>query len=497
MTTALSSTPPPSSLPPVQRLLHELGLVSLWNTGPDSWLVLISRTTRMFAYGSNGIFIALFFSSLGFSDFRIGAFMTLTLLGDVILTVILTLIADRIGRRRILLFGSLMMVLSGFTFIYVENYWILLLASVVGIISATGGDFGPFRAIEESILSHTTAGSSKTRSDVLSWYVVTSALGSAVGTEISGKVVNWLSKKEGWTDVRAYHVMFWLYVLNGGIGAICVLSMSDKTELASSGTTKQLEDEERELEEQERLLEGEEGGGRLSTSTVEHIALNSSSNAHTNTDIKPGAPTSSKWSSKFSQISPQTRAFMYKLWPLLAVDSLADGMVGYALTTYYLAQKFQLSNATLGDITSISYFLAAISSIAAGPLANHLGLINTMVFTHVPSSTAVLLFPAPDSLALTIILFFIRTGLNNMDQAPRAAFIAAVVPSDELTAVNGITSTVRTLASTAGPTITGWLAGGEKFWIAFVAAGSLRLAYDFGLWALFVGMKLNQQGGRG
>ncbi|WVW78214.1 hypothetical protein I302_100165 [Kwoniella bestiolae CBS 10118] len=493
----MTSSPPPSNLSPAQRLLHELGLISLWNTGPDSWLVLISRTTRMFAYGSNGIFIALFFSALGFSDLRIGAFMTLTLLGDVVLTVILTLIADRIGRRNILLFGSIMMILSGLTFIYFENYWVLLLASVVGIISATGGDFGPFRAIEESILSHTTAGSSKVRSDVLSWYVVTSALGSAVGTEISGRVVGWLSKRDGWNDVGAYHVMFWLYVINGGIGVLCVLLMSDKTELAASTSTKQLEDGAGEEAEQERLLEDEDGEGRGSTSTVEHIPLSTSPNSPS-TFAKPESQTvpKSKWSSKLSQISPKTRIVMYKLWPLLAVDSLADGMVGYALTTYYLSQKFDLSNGTLGDITSISYFLAAISSIAAGPLANHLGLINTMVFTHVPSSTAVLLFPAPDSLVLTIILFFVRTGLNNMDQAPRAAFIAAVVPSDELTAVNGITSTIRTLASTAGPTITGWLAGGERFGIAYVAAGSLRLAYDFGLWALFVGMKLNQQGGR-
>ncbi|WWC68155.1 uncharacterized protein I206_102078 [Kwoniella pini CBS 10737] len=483
----------------VERILAELGLTSLWTTGPDSWLVLMSRTTRMFAYGSNGIFIALYFSALGFSDFRIGAFMTLTLAGDVILTVILTLVADRIGRRNILLFGSIMMILSGLIFIYFENYWILLLASVVGIISATGGDFGPFRAIEESILSTTTSKSSKTRSDVLSWYVVTSALGSAIGTELSGRVVNWLSHKEGWNNTRAYHTMFWLYVINGTIGAICIYLMSDKTEVS---TKRGNSIEDGQAEEAEGLLEDDNNGNREGGSTVNQIPLSSIQTSSiperpTSSNGVPPALPKSGWKSKLAQISHPTRKIMYKLWFLLAVDSLADGMVGYALTTYYLAQKFGLSNGTLGDITSISYFLAAISSIAAGPLANHLGLINTMVFTHIPSSAAVLLFPAPNSLVMTIILFFIRTGLNNMDQAPRAAFIAAVVPTDELTAVNGITSMLRTLASTTGPTITGWLAGGDRFWIAYVAAGSLRLAYDFGLWALFVGMKVNQHGETG
>jgi len=115
-----------------------------------------------------------------------------------------------------------------------------------------------------------------------------------------------------------------------------------------------------------------------------------------------------------------------------------------------------------------------------------------MVFTHIPSSAAVLFFPLPSGLWMTVVLFFLRTGLNNMDQAPRSAFIAAVVKPEERTAVLGITSMVRTLASTTGPTVTGILAGGGRFWIAFVAAGALRLGYDLGLWALFVNLKLYQ-----
>ena len=113
-----------------------------------------------------------------------------------------------------------------------------------------------------------------------------------------------------------------------------------------------------------------------------------------------------------------------------------------------------------------------------------------MVFTHLPSSAAVLLFPLAPNLVICVIFFFIRTGLNNMDQAPRAAFIAAVVQPDERTAVMGITSVLRTLAATTGPSVTGFLAENDKFWIAFVAAGTLRIAYDCGLWALFVNMRI-------
>lgn len=203
-------------------------------------------------------------------------------------------------------------------------------------------------------------------------------------------------------------------------------------------------------------------------------------------------PEKSEKKSRFAQISQATRSVMYKLWFLLIVDSLADGMVGYSLTTYYMDQEFDLPKSTLGDITSISYVLSSISTIFAGLLARRLGLINTMVFTHIPSSAAVLFFPLPSGIIVTVALFFIRTGLNNMDQAPRSAFIAAVVKPEERTAVMGITSMLRTLAATAGPSVTGLLAGNDRFWIAFVAAGALRLAYDLGLWAMFVNMKLHQ-----
>src|SRR3569833_271823 len=163
-----------------------------------------------------------------------------------------------------------------------------------------------------------------------------------------------------------------------------------------------------------------------------------------------------------------------------------------SLTTYYMDTKFDISKATLGDFLSAAYLLSSLSTIFAGPLSRHIGLINTMVFTHIPSSTAVLLFPAAQKVPLTFALLLLRVGLNNMDHAPRAALIAAVVKPEERTAVMGITGLLRTLASTTGPTVTGILAGNDRFWIAFVAAGALRLAYDLGLFAMFINIKLHK-----
>ncbi|KAH7313215.1 major facilitator superfamily domain-containing protein [Rhexocercosporidium sp. MPI-PUGE-AT-0058] len=447
-------------------LYQELGLHSLFHTGRDAWFIIAARCCRMMAFGTVALILALFFSELKFSDTYIGLFMTLTLLGDVLLSVLLTAIADRVGRRRVLIGGSIMMVMSGAMFALFENYWILLFAAVVGVISATGGDFGPFRAIEESILSSLTG--PNTRADVLSWYVTVATLGQSMGTESGGRVIHYLQHLDGWTLVDAYHAVFWVYSGVGVLNLIFMALLSDKCEIQKAEDTTK--------EEAEVLLEDDES---LEMEEVGRQSLDQPLQKDQKRRL-------------FSQISPETRSSMYKLWFLLIIDSLADGMTPYSLTTYYMDQKFHMKKSTLGDVISISYFLSFISTMFASPLCRRLGLVNTMVFTHLPSSAAVLFFPFPSSLALTVVLLMIRTGLNNMDQAPRAAFIAAVVKPEERTAIMGITSMLRTLASAAGPTVTGVLAGQKRFWIAFVAAGALRIAYDLGLFTMFVNMTLYQ-----
>ncbi|KAF7585366.1 hypothetical protein BBP40_011113, partial [Aspergillus hancockii] len=374
---------------PIRWLYHEFGIASVHTTGRDVWLIILARTGRMFAYGGTSLIIALFFASLQFSDFQIGIFMTFTLAGDVLLSLLLTLAADRIGRRRVLFAGAFLMVLSGAVFSIFENFWILLLAAILGVISATGSDFGPFRSIEESTLSHLTT--PETRADVLSWYVTTSSLGSAAGTEFTGRAVDYLQTHGDWPVKDAYHAVFWLYILTGAMCMICTFSMSDRCELAQPPPP--------ETGEHQRLLAEPSDDDTSTTNTSAQQQQHDKKNKNKKTNL-------------FSHITSQTRKVMYQLWFLLALDSLADGMVPTSLTNYYLDHKFHLPKSTLGDIMSTGFLLSSVSTVFAGPLARHLGLINTMVFTHLPSSTAVLLFPIPKGVALSVVLYFVRTGLN-------------------------------------------------------------------------------------
>ena len=406
--------------------------------------------------------------------------MTLTLLGDVLLSLLLTLIADRLGRRRILFFGSVMMTIAGTTFALSENFWILLLAAVVGVISVTGADCGPFRAVEESVLSGLT--DEKTRSDVLAWYVTATTMAGAVGSEVAGRVVQWVEKSSG-DVVHAYHVLFWAYAGFGFVGAMLCCGLSKRCEVGNEKGSEMVERGCGTGEEEEVLL--------AMTPTIacgfENAGLQRPGSRQAIT-----APKGKKWNSYISQISRPTLSVMAKLWPLLAIDSLADGMTPYSLMNYYVSLKFHLPASVLGDITSASQFLCAVSAIFAGPLSKHIGLINTMVFTHLPSSITSAFIPLPNSVGWTVALLLFRAALNAMDQAPRTAFIAAVVRPEERTGVMGITSMLRTLAMSVGPSVTGLLAGNDRFWAAFVASGVCRVSYDLGLWILFVNVRVGR-----
>ena len=322
------------------------------------------------------------------------------------------------------------------------------------------------------MLSHLTT--PKTRADVLAWYVTMSTLGSAIGSEASGRLVHYMQNLDGWDLAAAYHFLFYSYTIAGILNAALTYLLTDACEI----------DEKAKAYQQ---VPQDDQGDVAAAQAAPNIGSDRSG-----TYNSTNRPWYTRITSKLSEISSPTRKIMYQMWFLLAVDSLADGMVPYSLTNYYIDEKFHPSKATLGDITSFAYLLGAISTVFAGPMARKIGLINTMVFTHVPSSAAVLFFALPESLAITVILWFTRAGLNNMDQAPRSAFIAGVVKPDERTAVMGITAMIRTLAAMSGPTVTGILAGSNKFWIAFVAAGACRLLYDVGLYVLFINVKLYQ-----
>lgn len=461
-----------------RRLADEFGVTTLSKSSRDVYLLLLTRFIRMFAYGSSTLILALYFATLDFSDPQIGLFMALTLVGDVAISLALTIVADALGRRHIMILGALLMTFSGVLFATASNYWILLFAAVVGVISPSGNEIGPFRAVEESTIAHLSEAA--TRSDVFAWYVVVGTLGTAGGSLASGWTTQAL-QTGGWTEMASFRLVFWLYAAIGLVKAAISLRLSPACEQSETAVQKEEEHEMDSHESEQRpMLDDSDDDDHEQRDT------------HAPKSESPPRPPEKKKKAKLAimNLSSASRKTLLKLCALFSIDSFASGMVPGSLVAFFMNRKFALPTGKLGTVISATAFVSSIGNVLASSIAKRIGLIKTMVFTHLPSAIFLALFPLPNSLAPSITLLVARSSLAAMDQAPRSAFLSAVVLPEERTAVMGIVNTVKTLSQSAGPLLTGLLAGGGHFWVAFVVAGALKASYDIGMLTMFVNTKL-------
>lgn len=311
-------------------IARELGLATMRHAGKDVYIIILARYIRLTAYGAVALILALFFQEQGFSDEQIGLFMSLTLLGDVLVSLLLTLIADTLGRRRILLLGAVSMAISGAVFATTSNYVALLLAAIIGVISPSGNEIGPFRAIEESTLAHLVA--EDKRSDVYTWYVVLAVLGTSTGLAVGGVAVDSLHAIDGWTDLDVYRAIFWIYTGVGVVKALMTLFLSRQCEHDNWN------DDHDSAAETEPLLNGNGNAENSDTAQVE----------------APTKPKKKLWHA-VSTISKPSRVVLLKLCSLFFLDSLGSGMVPFSLINYYLERKFELPKGKLGGIMSATW----------------------------------------------------------------------------------------------------------------------------------------------
>jgi MFS family permease len=315
---------------PLRWLARELGLSTMKSAGKDVYIIILARYLRLVAFGAIALILAVYFEELGFSDAQIGLFMTLTLLGDVVVSLLLTSVADSLGRRLTLFLGAAAMAVSGAVFALTNNYVALLLAAIVGVISPTGNEIGPFRAVEESTLAHLVPEAG--RSDVFTWYVVLAVLGTSSGLLAGGFVVDSLQARGGWTELDAYRAVFWIYTVVGCVMAGMTLFLSRRCEHGYEEDTQ----EDRRIGENEPLLGGGDEQGVV--------------------DEPQEVPqkVKSRWSA-LATISPQTRWILLKLCSLFFLDSLGSGMVPFSLINFYLERKFDLEKGKLGGIMSATW----------------------------------------------------------------------------------------------------------------------------------------------
>ena len=192
----------------------------------DAWLLFVTRFTRLFAYGALSVVLVFYLTAIGLSPAQVGTLLTLTLVGDTVISLFLTTRADRIGRRRMLVIGSVLMIGAGLTFAFTRNFLFLVIAGTVGVISPSGNEVGPFLPIEQAALSHVIAGPRRTA--VFAWYTLAGSFATALGSLCGGGVSGLASG-----PVAGYRAVILLYAALGLLLALAFARLSPGTEVAA------------------------------------------------------------------------------------------------------------------------------------------------------------------------------------------------------------------------------------------------------------------------
>ncbi|OAP64513.1 hypothetical protein AYL99_00485 [Fonsecaea erecta] len=474
----------------VQWLNRETGLQSICTYGnTDIYLILLTRFLRMFAYGGAALVLAIFlYTQAGVDWKKTGTFMTLTLLGDAAISYGLTIVADKIGRRRVLLIGSLLMSFAGTVFALSKNYYVLLFAAIVGVISPGAHEVGPFRAVEEAILAQLSP--MEARTDIYAWFAVSSTLAMACGLFVTG----WLTyaqrtyMERDWKET--YPPVFGLYAMIGLVKFSITFLLSKNCEASAAAqyswaptTTGSVMDEggSPSSEQTRPLLDG------LPRRSSIPKQANVRTTGRTAQLSQPDSffqrlrkSLSSPW-----KVSRSSLPILIRLCFLFGLNAFASGMLPVTVMSWYMSWRSRwFLTHRIGYALSVVWLAASLSNLFSAAVARRLGLVKAMVCTHLPSAVFLALVPlglVVSGWPLLLFLLLADAALGSMDQAPREAFVAAAFLPRERVQVMGTLNFVRTLAASLGPVVTGLVWTKQTWWVPFEIAAVLKICYDVGL----------------
>ena len=392
-----------------------------------SWLaldgrkILLARGLRTFAYGYLAVILGAYLDRLGLDPFQIGLVFTGAIAGSAVMTVVWSLLADRVGRRRTVTIMAALMAIGGLVFAVSDRFGLLLLGAVTGTISVTSSEVGVFQTVEQAILPQTAPDARRTW--LFSLYNTTANFAQAVGSLAAGSVAAFASL--GLAGADAYRPLFVLYGLIGLANLGLFATLSPQVELAR-------------VEGERRFL-----GIHRSGPVVARLAA------------------------------------------LFAFDALAGGLVVHSVVAYWFYLRWDLTPAQLGTVFFFVNVLSGTSLLVAGWLAGRIGLLNTMVFTHLPSHALLIAVPFMPSAPLAVAAFLARMSLSQMDVPTRQSYTMAVVAPDERTATAGILNLARASATAVSPAIAGYAIAVAALGLPFVLSGLMKIPYDLILWRTF------------
>ena len=390
----------------------------------DGKLLLAVRPLQTFSSSYVSIFFAVYMSLVGIPLWMIGVILTAGQLFSTLFNTVAGFMADRIGRKKMLVFFGLLVAFSGAIFAMVSAPIVLIPVAIVSTMGSRGG-FGAANMLERVILAQSCSEEMRTK-----MYAVRSTLNSiarSVGLLSAGTVVvfqTWF----GISQLASYRLMFGAYALLNLAVAVLYGMLSRDAEVSE-------------------------------------------------VNVKP------------PPLSAKTKRNVFRLSLLFSLDSLGSGFIPSSLVSYWFFDRFGLGMDIIALIFSGSSLLAAVSFMLAARIAERIGLINTMVYSHLPSNLMTMSIPFMPNLATSSAVYMGRSLLSQMDVPTRQSYVMAIVEPEERSRVAGLINLPRSLTSAIGPTITGFVMQFLGPSLPFLLAGGVKAIYDIALYFNFKDVK--------
>ena len=393
----------------------------------DLFIINTAAFLRSFTFGLTGVVLGIYLFRAGLSSFNIGMVVAVGLLGSALATIGVTTRADCVGRRRILVALSLLGAIGALALAFTPAAPLLLAMAFVGMVNGTGTDRSASFSLEQAIIPGLVPDASRTWG--LAWYnVVLDAAGSlgALAAALPLVLQRWLAL----SLLASYRMIFLGCAFLGVVGAILYSSVSAGVEVAKS--------------ESETLPR---------------------------------------------DISPATKKVVTRLAGLFSLDAFGGGFLTDALVAYWFFRRFGVAEESLSVLFFAVHLLNAASHLGAAWLARRIGLVNTMVFTHLPSSLFLVAAAFAPSLKVAVLLFLCREALVEMDVPTRQSYVAAVVLPNERTFASGVANLARNIFWAVGSSVAGLLMQSAAFSAPLVLGGGAKISYDLLLYRAFRNLK--------
>ena len=390
---------------------------------PDGRLILLTTSLRSFAVGFVSVLLGLYLAEKGLDPVRVGAVLAAVLAGNSLFTTLASLFADHFGRKRSFIVLSMLTILGGALFPLIDSFALLLVVSGFAGFGLGGKDRAAQSALEQPVLAR--AAPAERRTMLFAWYNVIGGLAAAVGALSSGTPVL-LEQLLGFDILDGYRAMFLLYA---GVGVMVTVIYLRLTPAAEAPAT---------------------DGRRFGIS----------------------------WPRR-------SRGIVFRLTALGAMDSFGGGFIFQTFMAYWFNLRYDLSLESLAGVFFAANLIASFSAILAAWIAKRIGLINTMVFTHIPANLLVVGMAFSPFAWLAVVLLLLRESMSQMDVPTRQSYTMAVVAPEEQTVAAGIYTLGRQGGQLSAPYIAGQLVAASLPNAPLILGGLIKVVYDLLLWQQF------------